>query len=152
MHGVTRGWWFAALLALSGCCDVDGALRSLAGPGAIDCGYAGSRPGSGEPTRDDVISCAEAAQADGVPFYAGYTGHGIDSEVRVYHAMDASGQGWLVEYEAPLSGPGQPRVRGWACTGPFRRITVLGPSPTGFIDVLSCSTRTTEPNRAICGG
>lgn len=136
------------VLALAGCCDVEGEIRSLAGEGAIDCGFAPLTPAAGDPTRDDVITCAEAAQADDLPFYLGHAVFGEDTEVRQYRTRDASGRGWMVVYDGPLDGSG-PRVEGWECAGDFRRSS-MPDGRGGTEDVLACSARTALPTRVIC--
>jgi hypothetical protein len=70
-------------------------LKQFAGDGAIDCGSVGLRQ---EP--ETASGCALKTHADRRPFYVSYRVQGIDSQVAIGFAADASGNVYALEYDS----------------------------------------------------
>jgi hypothetical protein len=70
-------------------------LRQFAGEGATDCGSVGLGQ---EP--DTASSCALKIHADGKPFYVSYKVQGIDTQIAIGFAADATGNAYALEYDS----------------------------------------------------
>ena len=106
------GWCVVSLLG-AGCCDAWGQARSLAGSGAVDCGFVPI-----DADRAAALDCAEAAFLDGHAFVVGWEWPGRDTRVRSYSLMDAEGTAWLLGQNSDGS---ESRLTGNRCAGDFVR-------------------------------
>ncbi len=103
----------------SGCgsCDPEDEARALAGPDALDCGYAALGEDS-----STVRICFESALDAGLGAFAGFQLEGIDSEVRRYYATGPDGD-FVLAYDGDPSGGGgsDPVLTVFVCDTPFER-------------------------------
>jgi hypothetical protein len=111
--------WVLGLLGMVACsrkeCDLVSQLRSRAGAGAVDCGYAVLN-GNPQP----VDGCVLDSFAAKVAFVARYDRQGIDSKVVFGIAGDTQGVVTFLLWDSdPSGGSGaDPVVSGTNCVGP----------------------------------
>lgn len=129
------------LMAMVGCssrqCDLVPQLRSRAGDGAVDCGYAVL---NGDP--HPVDSCVLTSFGAKAPFIARYDRHGTDSKVVFGIAGDAQGTVTFLLWDGdPSGGSGADAViSGTECVGPTPDLSTNRNSYTA--PPLTCTSST----------